>query len=384
MGEKMENPERKSRIEPGIIGPSEEEIKSLTGEGAKEGLIPWIPKRLKIAMGVVVGLGATGTVGAAIWEATHPSAITEPASATQIPPEIGVPQTPPEKFEVDKEVPGEESDLWGKGEPKEEIKEPIIYTVKEGDTLTKISQEHNNLPVEIIYNMNREVVGDNPDLIKPRMEFLIIYWDPVRASEDFVYRHYREVIRKGGEIDWVYFNLEKETSLEEIANYVGVEIQALSKLNEISDPTKPLPKGYYLMIPAEEGFAFTEQDRQANRRWIPKPGISLNYIWWENPTGEAIAGPWYPNIAYMIEEGKKEIWTDGVWSTAHPSFINAPEDFKVEEITDIPYDVELKDAEGNIIEIRKGFKVYGKHREYISVSRKVEAGEWIGGLETTA
>jgi len=28
------------------------EIKSLTGKGAEKGLIPWIPKRLKIAMGV--------------------------------------------------------------------------------------------------------------------------------------------------------------------------------------------------------------------------------------------------------------------------------------------------------------------------------------------
>ena len=57
----------RAEVTPGMIGPSEEEIKSLTGKGAKEGLVPWIPKRLKIAMGVVVGLGATGTVGAAIW-----------------------------------------------------------------------------------------------------------------------------------------------------------------------------------------------------------------------------------------------------------------------------------------------------------------------------
>ena len=38
----------KAEITPGIIGPSKEEVESLTGKGAKEGLVPWIPRRLKI------------------------------------------------------------------------------------------------------------------------------------------------------------------------------------------------------------------------------------------------------------------------------------------------------------------------------------------------
>lgn len=84
----MEEKMARAEVTPGIIGASKEEIESLTGKGAEKGLISWIPRRLKIAMRVVVGLGATGTVGAAIWEVTHPPAITEKVSAAQIPPEI--------------------------------------------------------------------------------------------------------------------------------------------------------------------------------------------------------------------------------------------------------------------------------------------------------
>lgn len=89
-------------------------------------------------------------------------------------------------------------------ETAEEIQEPIVYTIKEGDTLTKISWEHNNIPVEIIYNMNREIIGDNPNLIKPGQGLLIIYWGPVEASHDFVYKRMMEMVKRGKQITWVF------------------------------------------------------------------------------------------------------------------------------------------------------------------------------------
>lgn len=92
MGEKME----KVEIEPGIIDPSKEEIESLTGKGAKEGLIPWIPGEWKKGIATALGLATAGGVGAGAgvaafnWYVEHHPAIVEPASAAQIPPEIVV------------------------------------------------------------------------------------------------------------------------------------------------------------------------------------------------------------------------------------------------------------------------------------------------------
>ena len=40
------------------------------------------------------------------------------------------------------------------------------YTVKSGDTLSKIGQHH-GVAWRDIYEANKDVIGDNPDLIKP-------------------------------------------------------------------------------------------------------------------------------------------------------------------------------------------------------------------------
>ena len=40
------------------------------------------------------------------------------------------------------------------------------YTVKSGDTLSKIGQHH-GVAWREIYEANKDVIGDNPDLIKP-------------------------------------------------------------------------------------------------------------------------------------------------------------------------------------------------------------------------
>ena len=49
---------------------------------------------------------------------------------------------------------------WGEGGSEE------TYTVKGGDTLSKIGQNH-GVAWRDIYEANKDVIGDNPDLIKP-------------------------------------------------------------------------------------------------------------------------------------------------------------------------------------------------------------------------
>jgi len=164
----------RAEVTPGIIGPSEEEIKSLTGKGAKEGLIPWIPKRLKIAMGVAVGLGATGTVGAAIWEANHPPAITEPVSAAQIPPapEIAVPPQAEEapKY-IERASPTQDFLVQIRApEPiipveKQAEAEVVAYEIQPGDTLISIAEKF-NLPWQVLYGKDIIEIGYTPDNIK--------------------------------------------------------------------------------------------------------------------------------------------------------------------------------------------------------------------------
>lgn len=47
--------------------------------------------------------------------------------------------------------------------------QPSKYTVAKGDSLSKIAKKHygNGNLWKKIYSANREVIGDNPDLIKP-------------------------------------------------------------------------------------------------------------------------------------------------------------------------------------------------------------------------
>ena len=46
------------------------------------------------------------------------------------------------------------------------------YTVKSGDTLSKIGQHH-GVAWRDIHEANRDVIGDNPDLIKPGQKLRI-------------------------------------------------------------------------------------------------------------------------------------------------------------------------------------------------------------------
>jgi len=50
--------------------------------------------------------------------------------------------------------------------------EEASYTVKSGDTLSKIGQHH-GVAWRDIHEANRDVIGDNPDLIKPGQKLRI-------------------------------------------------------------------------------------------------------------------------------------------------------------------------------------------------------------------
>ena len=56
---------------------------------------------------------------------------------------------------------------WGEGGGGEET-----YTVKSGDSLSAIGQRH-GVAWREIYEANKDVIGDNPDLIKPGQELRI-------------------------------------------------------------------------------------------------------------------------------------------------------------------------------------------------------------------
>ena len=56
---------------------------------------------------------------------------------------------------------------WGEGGGGEET-----YTVKSGDNLSKIGQQH-GVAWRDIHEANKDVIGDNPDLIKPGQKLRI-------------------------------------------------------------------------------------------------------------------------------------------------------------------------------------------------------------------
>lgn len=55
---------------------------------------------------------------------------------------------------------------------KEYNEEPIIYTVKKGDNLTKIAKKYNTT-WQNIYNKNKNIIGNNPNLIYPGQKLYI-------------------------------------------------------------------------------------------------------------------------------------------------------------------------------------------------------------------
>ena len=64
------------------------------------------------------------------------------------------------------EVGGGGGGTWGEGG------EGDTYTVKGGDSLSKIGQHH-GVAWREIYEANKDVIGDNPDLIKPGQKLRI-------------------------------------------------------------------------------------------------------------------------------------------------------------------------------------------------------------------
>ncbi len=63
-------------------------------------------------------------------------------------------------------------DVGGGGEGGRGEEEGDTYTVKSGDSLSKIGQRH-GVAWREIYEANKDVIGDNPDLIKPGQKLRI-------------------------------------------------------------------------------------------------------------------------------------------------------------------------------------------------------------------
>jgi len=305
-----------------------------------------------------------------------PSAILNQGVEEQVNPlEPGIvsPQ-PPSSGRYDREVSPDFLPSAEEASQPEEVIPPTVYVVQSGDSLWKISQEFGT-PVEIIRGMNPEIVGDN-DLIHPGDELLIIYWGPVDQSYYLSQKKMEAAWEKGEELSWVHLPLDKKMSALELANFFGIDSQPLIELNEIENPEAILPEGYYLMIPIGEGFAFNEQDRESGRRWRPISGLSMDRIWWENPTGE-VAGPWWPCEAKMMVPVRVEYWYADTWSSA--SYC-PPDSCIVDFVTDIPEDtvVSVPQPDGTYQdEVRPGFRVYGKKKITHSEFEAALAGEWI-------
>lgn len=343
----------------------------------------------KILMVTGVG-GAVALLGAEIYleskvaflpgpvttDESPPSAILNQGvkeQANPLEPEVVSPQ-PPSAGGYDREVspdflPGAEET----SQPEEAIP-PTVYEVQPGDSLWKISQEFGT-PVEIIRGMNSEVVGDD-DLIHPGDELLIMYWDSVEQSYYLSQKKMEAACERGEELSWVHLPLGEETSALELANFFGIDSQELVELNEIENPEVLLPEGYYLMIPIGEGFAFTEKDEEAGRRWRPISGLSMDRIWWENPFGGP-AGPWYPCEAKMMVPVVVEYWYADTWSSA--SYC-PPDSCIVDFVTDIPEDAvfSILQPDGTYKdEVRHGVRVYGKKKMTHTEFRPEKAGEWV-------
>ena len=56
--------------------------------------------------------------------------------------------------------------------PSNTVVAQVVYTVKEGDTLSKIAEKY-NLNWKKLYEKNKDVIGDNPDLIYPGQKLVI-------------------------------------------------------------------------------------------------------------------------------------------------------------------------------------------------------------------
>ncbi len=255
---------------------------------------------------------------------------------------------------------------------------PTEYIVQPGDSLWKIAQEHGGIPWQIIYSMNRGEIGEDPEYIEPGMKLLIQHWGPVEQSRYLAQEKMEATLEKGEPLSWVFFDLGREMDVEAIAEYFGVEVQRLVEFNEIDKSNSVLPPGYHVMVPSDQGFAFTEEDRQAGRRWYPLQEVSIRMdsIWWESPLGQGRVGPWWPNEAKIMVPVGREYWLKATWSTAN----NCPEDeCRVDIVTDIPAPVTftIKEKDGSEREeVREGFLVRGWKKITHTEFEPALAGEW--------
>ena len=52
------------------------------------------------------------------------------------------------------------------------VSNEMIYVIKPGDNLSKIAEKY-GVTWQKIYEDNKEVIGDNPDIIKPNQTLII-------------------------------------------------------------------------------------------------------------------------------------------------------------------------------------------------------------------
>ena len=100
------------------------------------------------------------------------------------------------------------------------------YTVKKGDSLSKIAQGY-GIGWYGIWDLNRKAIGDNPNVIEPGLQLYI----PVYESK--VATH---IIRKG-------------EALSRIAAKSGTTVEALKKANPWVGKREKLPSGWVLVLP---------------------------------------------------------------------------------------------------------------------------------------
>jgi nucleoid-associated protein YgaU len=82
------------------------------------------------------------------------------------------PKRPAHSTDIDK---AKADMLLKQKENREEAKKVVKYTVASGDTLSAIAQKYYDDAGAYmkIYEANKDVIGDNPDLIQPGMELVI-------------------------------------------------------------------------------------------------------------------------------------------------------------------------------------------------------------------
>ena len=66
---------------------------------------------------------------------------------------------------------------------KKETAESQIYVVKTSETLGAIAKKFKLPSWKYLYEINKDKIGDNPDLLKPNTELTIPQWDSTKGDE---------------------------------------------------------------------------------------------------------------------------------------------------------------------------------------------------------